>query len=108
MGIRKRLVGTITALLVLCGLALSQYSWVNADDSIALAHQTFAIENMTCAACPITVKKAMSRIEGVSGIKVDFKAKTATVEFNPSLTTSKVIAKASTDVGFPATPIKEK
>lgn len=108
MNTQKRLVGTITALLVLCGLALSQYSWVNADEGIELANQTFAIENMTCAACPITVKRAMSRIEGVSHIAVDFKAKTATAEFNPNQTTREEIAKASTDVGFPATTMKEE
>ena len=94
--------------MVLCGLALSQYSWVYADEDTALAHQTFAIEAMTCAACPITVKRAMSRIEGVSHIEVDFKSKTVTAEFNPSLTTCEAIAKASTDVGRPTIPIKEK
>ncbi len=43
--------------------------------------QTFAVENMTCPACPFTVKKAMARVEGVSSVTVDFAAKTATAVF---------------------------
>lgn len=65
---------------------------------------TFAIENMTCALCPVTVKTAMERVEGVQSVKIDFAAKTATVVFDPSVTTPEVIAAASTNVGYPATP----
>lgn len=64
--------------------------------------RTFAIEKMTCATCPIAVKTAMSRVAGVKTVKVDFKAKTAVVTYNPSLATPAKIAAASTDVGFPA------
>ncbi len=67
--------------------------------------QTFAVENMTCPACPFTVKKAMARVEGVSSITVDFAAKTATAVFDPTVTTAQEIAAASADVGYPATPV---
>jgi len=64
----------------------------------------FAIENMTCALCPVTVKKAMSKVDGVQSVKVDFEAKTATVRFDPAQTSLAAIAKASTNVGYPAKP----
>lgn len=64
--------------------------------------QTFAIENMTCALCPVTVKKAMAGVEGVRSIDVDFTAKTATVAFDPAVTTAGTIAAASTNAGYPA------
>lgn len=67
--------------------------------------QTFAIENMTCAACPITVKKAMSGVDGVRAVNVDFDAKTATVVYDPSVTTADEIAAASTNAGYPAAAI---
>ncbi len=67
--------------------------------------QTFAVENMTCPACPFTVKKAMARVEGVNSVIVDFDAKTATADFDPSVTTAQEIAAASANVGYPATPI---
>lgn len=67
--------------------------------------QTFAIENMTCATCPITVKKAMSGVDGVVSVDVDFSAKTATVVYDPSVTSADDIAAASTNAGYPAAAI---
>lgn len=63
---------------------------------------TFAIGNMTCPTCPITVKTAMRRVAGVKLVKIDFAAKTATVTYDASVATPAKIAAASTDVGFPA------
>lgn len=65
--------------------------------------RTFAIENMTCAACPITVRKAMQGVEGVKSVDVDFGAKTATVVYDPAETAPDAIAQASTNAGYPAT-----
>lgn len=75
--------------------------------TVAAAERTtsFAIENMTCALCPITVRTAMSHVAGVKSVKVDFGAKTATAIYNPSIATAAAIAKASTNAGYPATPI---
>lgn len=67
--------------------------------------QTFAIENMYCALCPITVRTAIEKVAGVKSVKVDFEAKTATVVFDPSATTPGAIAAASTNVGYPAKAI---
>ena len=64
---------------------------------------TFAIENMTCGMCPITVRTAMEHVDGVKSVRVDFDAKTATVDFDPSRATVKTIAAASTNAGYPAT-----
>lgn len=60
------------------------------------------IENMTCALCPVTVKRAMEQISGVRSVKIDFAAKTATVSFDPWATTIDAIASASTNAGYPA------
>ena len=63
---------------------------------------TFDIEKMTCATCPIAVRKAMQRVEGVKEVSVDLDTKTAIVTFDPSMTTTSEIGSASTDVGFPS------
>lgn len=68
---------------------------------------TFAVEKMTCITCPLTVRKAMQRVKGVSEVHVDFDSKSATVTYDPNLTTEQQIADASNNVGFPAR-IKEK
>lgn len=64
---------------------------------------TFAIENMSCALCPITVKSAMQRVNGVRSVEIDFAARTATVVFDPTVTDVEEIAVASTNAGYPAT-----
>lgn len=63
---------------------------------------SFAVAKMTCATCPITVKKAMSAVHGVQSVKIDFESKTATVAFDPELTNVAAIAAASTNAGYPA------
>lgn len=62
----------------------------------------FDIEGMTCVTCPATVKKAMSRVEGVVSVDVDFKARQATVGFDDRVVDVSTISDASTAVGFPA------
>ncbi len=73
------------------------------------AEQTVSmnIERMSCALCPVTVRKAIERVDGVQHVEVDYDAKTATVTFDDSNTTTAEIAQASTDVGYPATPVSD-
>ena len=65
---------------------------------------TFAVENMTCALCPITVRKAMQNVAGVKAVAVDLDAKTATVTYDPSMAAPKTIGAASMHAGYPAAP----
>ena len=106
----------IIAALVALGLTgltvlnLSPANRADASQVTAQANevtQSFAVENMTCPACPFTVKKAMARVKGVSSVTVDFDAKTATAVFDPTVTTAQEIAAASANVGYPTTPIGE-
>ena len=69
---------------------------------------TMDIEKMTCALCPLTVRTAMQRVDGVQEVDVDFDSKTAAVTYDDEKTTAEAVAQASTDVGYPATPSKEK
>ena len=63
---------------------------------------TLAVEQMTCSACPITVRKALSHVPGVSAATVDIEAHTATVTFDPAQTTPDALATAVSQAGFPA------
>jgi mercuric ion binding protein len=62
----------------------------------------FDVEKMTCATCPIAVRKAMLRVDGVKEVNVDLDSKTAVVTYDSELATPVEIGRASTDVGFPA------
>jgi len=63
---------------------------------------TIGVEHMTCAACPITVRKALSHVAGVAASTVDIKTHTATVTFDPARTTPEALATAVSNAGFPA------
>ena len=63
---------------------------------------TLGVEHMTCAACPITVRKALSHVAGVTQSTVDTEAHTATVTFDPGKTTPEALATAVSEAGFPA------
>lgn len=65
---------------------------------------TFDVPGMTCALCPVTVRKAMEGVAGVKSVTVDFDARTATVVFNPAKTTIEAIGAASAYAGYPAYP----
>lgn len=73
-----------------------------ATPASAQQQTVFAIENMTCATCPITVKKAIEGVAGVNSVMVDFAAKTARVTFDPRRANAAQIAAASTNAGYPA------
>lgn len=79
---------------------------VHARSTAAVQWQTrtFTVEKMTCPACPITVRAAMRGVEGVREVKVDLDGRTATVTFDPGITTPDDIAAASARAGYPARP----
>jgi mercuric ion binding protein len=61
------------------------------------------VQNMTCNLCPVTVKKSLEHVPGVSRARIDFDKKTATVTFDADKTTAAALIKATTDAGYPST-----
>jgi periplasmic mercuric ion binding protein len=64
---------------------------------------TLDLQNMTCAMCKFTIKKALLGVEGVEEANVDYDTKTAKLTFNPQKTSVDALIKATTDAGYPAT-----
>ncbi|MCO4844372.1 MAG: heavy metal translocating P-type ATPase, partial [Yoonia sp.] len=60
------------------------------------------IQGMTCASCVGRVEKALGTAEGVSTAQVNLATETATIDFDPTLTSPIEIAKVSTKAGYPA------
>ena len=73
--------------------------------SLAAPPQTAVldVQNMTCGLCPVTVKKSLEEVAGVSQAQVNFAKKTATVTFDADKTNTTALAKATTEAGFPST-----
>ncbi|CAM3851019.1 mercury resistance system periplasmic binding protein MerP [Roseateles saccharophilus] len=64
---------------------------------------TLAVQNMTCSLCPVTVKKALEKVPGVSAVQVDFDKKTATVTYDADQAKPEALTKATTNAGYPST-----
>ncbi len=61
------------------------------------------VRNMTCDLCPITVRKALDQVPGVTSARIDLTKKTATVQFDPERASVAALVKATTNAGFPST-----
>ena len=64
---------------------------------------TLAVQNMTCELCPITVKKSLEKVPGVSAVKVDFDRKTAIVTYDADKVQPEALSSATTNAGYPST-----
>lgn len=60
------------------------------------------VPTMNCVTCPITVKKALQQVEGVSKAKVTFEDKLAVVTFDDEKTTVKKLTEATKNAGYPS------
>jgi mercuric ion binding protein len=76
-----------------------------ATSGVALAASrtvTLDVKNMTCAVCPLTVKKALEHVAGVQQVTVDYASKTATVEFDDATATPDQLTEATKNAGYPS------
>lgn len=92
----------LLAVLFLVPLSMVAIRPALAAEAAATKTATLAVENMTCAACPITVRKALEKVPGVTTAKVDLDTKTATVTFDPAKTNVETLTRATTDAGYPS------
>jgi mercuric ion binding protein len=82
--------------MALCLTMFSASAWA------ASKTVTLKVPGMTCPVCPITVKKALNKVDGVSKVEVRYEKKQAVVTFDDAKTNSKALMKATTDAGFPS------
>ena len=64
---------------------------------------TLSVPGITCSACPITVKAALNRVEGVISVDVRYEERDATVTFDDEKTTVEALTQATTNAGYPST-----
>ncbi len=65
-----------------------------------IRHETFPVTGMMCAVCAGTVSKAISGCPGVMTADVNFATNSATIDWNPDLTSPRVIAEAVKGAGY--------
>jgi mercuric ion binding protein len=86
----------LVSLIALMG-ALSSPAWA------ATKTVTLAVPGMTCAACPITVKTALAKVDGVERTDVSFEKRQAVVTYDDAKTTVAALTKATAGAGYPST-----
>lgn len=89
----KRLINVLALALVCLGVpALAATKTV-----------TLSVPGMTCDTCPITVKLALGKVEGVEKTEVSFEKKEAVVTFDDAKTKVEALREATKNAGYPST-----
>ena len=57
---------------------------------------------MNCAMCPITVKKALNKVDGVTRTDVSYEDKQAVISYDDALTNPDTLIEATTNAGYPS------
>jgi mercuric ion binding protein len=63
---------------------------------------TLSVPGMTCFACPITVKKALQKCQGVEKVTATFAPKEAVVTFDDSNIALEQLREATAKAGYPS------
>lgn len=64
---------------------------------------TLSLPSMDCPVCPITVKKALLKVTGVSQASVNFGKKQAVVTFDDQQTNVEALTLSTKNAGYPST-----
>ncbi|GLP98473.1 periplasmic mercury ion-binding protein [Methylophaga thalassica] len=67
---------------------------------------TLSLPTMNCAMCPITVKKALNKVSGVTEAEVSYEHKQAVVTFEDTQTSAGKLMEATTQAGYPSTLVE--
>lgn len=88
------------ALLFVLAVVSGAPAWA-ADKTVGLT-----VPGMTCAACPITVRTALSRVAGVEKVDVDYPRRLVLVRYDDAKTGPTALEQATRDAGYPSQPAK--
>ena len=91
----KNLLSTTGIAIILAGYSLAA--------TAAPKTVTLAIPSMDCPVCPITVKKALSQVPGVSQASVNFDKRQAIVTFDDAKTNVGALTESTRSAGYPST-----
>lgn len=69
---------------------------------------TLDVPSMTCPVCPVTVKKALTAVPGVSKVDVVYAKREATVTYDDTKTAVSALTKATANAGYPSTAAEGK
>ncbi len=71
-------------------------------ESAPTTHEILAVKNLTCASCTVTVKKSLTRLDGVKRAQVTLNPPEAVVAFDPARVSIGDLIQATTNAGYPS------
>jgi mercuric ion binding protein len=83
-------------------VALAAWAILASPVRAATQTVTLSVPGMNCAACPITVKKALTKVSGVSKVDVNLDRREARVTFDDAKANVEVLTRATQDAGYPS------
>jgi mercuric ion binding protein len=86
-------------------VALSAWAILTSPVWAATRTATLSVPGMTCATCPITVKKALTKVSGVSKVDVNLDRREARVTFDDAKANVEALTRATQDAGYPSTVV---
>ena len=63
---------------------------------------TLSVPGMDCSTCPITVRKALTNVSGVTRAEASLEKKQAVVTYDDAQTGVDALIKATTNAGYPS------
>jgi mercuric transport protein len=70
--------------------------------SAASSRVSLAVDNMTCSSCVVTVRRSLTRLDGVKEARVTLRPPRAVVVFDPRETSTEELVEATTKAGYPS------
>lgn len=86
-------------------LALALTLGLTAPARAAQREVTLSVPGMYCSVCPITVKKTLSQVDGVSRVALNYDKKQATMVFDDTKAKAGDLTWATEEAGYPSRPI---
>jgi len=90
-------------------LAVSVFAGMLVTSTVALAGElktvTLSVDKMTCNMCPVTVKKALRKLDGVSDVSAKYEGDGigwATVTYDPAKVKIEDLTFATEQAGYPS------
>jgi len=79
-------------------LGLTVFTPAHANDRTV----TLSVPGMDCETCPITVSKALKKVDGVGKVAASLEQKEAVVTFDDAKTNVDALRKATANAGYPS------
>lgn len=84
-------------------LSFAAFSMLTGPALAALQTVTLSVPGMYCEMCPVTIKKALSKVTGVTTVNVSYKTKEAMVTYDDAKTSLDALTRATSNAGYPST-----